>query len=88
MAKTALGTKVANNPGHTYITIPEFPKAQLNQKAYYYLPSPTAPPLDWIPVKCKFLSSTVSDCPVRMNLFFSLESNCKPIVRVSNCLAP
>ena len=46
MAKTALGTKVTYNPGHTYIIIPEFPKAQLNQKAYYYLPSPTAPP--WI----------------------------------------
>lgn len=44
MAKTALGTKVANNPGHAYIIIPEFPKAQLNQKAYYYVPSPTAPP--------------------------------------------
>ena len=40
MAKTALGTKVANNPGHAYIIIPEFPKAQLNQKAYYYVPSP------------------------------------------------
>lgn len=35
MAKTAIKTKVADNPGDTYIIIIPVPKPQLNQKAYY-----------------------------------------------------